>query len=272
MWVPSEWIVEAKGSCIGDPSAAGMVIIGKLTQASCDPSGQYPIPRQTVALVPSSRSYTDPPSLTVHGYRVYDGNRHGKTLRIVYDIPQLHVIIATRGTFGNRILESLAPSASKVALDPAYQAVPSNWHAVTEDGVSLSIPPAWLVATPPNLGCGGWLSSDPSRRPELLLIKPRLGVLNCPFILATAAEAAHDGVYLYLPPNNHFGPSPTGRPITTLQHGATTIAVYPDDSDPNALDLVVRKDGSSRTHVLKLGLGRDGRIAAGVLASIEATT
>jgi hypothetical protein len=57
-----------------------------------------------------------------------------------------------------------------------------------------------------------------------------------------------------------------------LQHGTTTIAIYAEDANPNVLNLFVHRAGSAITHVLTLGLGRDGRIAASVLASIRATT
>jgi len=57
-----------------------------------------------------------------------------------------------------------------------------------------------------------------------------------------------------------------------LHHGTTAIAVYIHATDPNALDLFVHRAGSNVTHVLTLGLGRDGRVAGGVLASIRATT
>jgi hypothetical protein len=57
-----------------------------------------------------------------------------------------------------------------------------------------------------------------------------------------------------------------------LQPVGTTITVYTDDGYLDALDLYVRTSGSKITHVLTVGLGRDGRVVGGVLASIRATT
>ncbi len=87
--------------------------------------------------------------------------------------------------------------------------------------------------------------------------------------LPQTAVDMHDGVYLYLSPNRQV---PTGHPIATLHHGTTTITVFADEYDPNALDLFVHHAGSNITHVLTLGLGRDGRVAGGVLASVRAVT
>ena len=170
------------------------------------------------------------------------------------------------GSLSRRILDTLAPSARTVALDPAYEKIPNGWHAVTENGVSLSIPPSWTIATP-NFFCASPVSDS-----TLLFVKPDIGVAPCPAPAPTPAAALKDGVTLYLPPHNRYAPSPTGQPIATVQHDKTTIAIYTETDDQNALDLFVRKTGSKVTHVLTLGLGRDGRVAGGVLASIRATT
>jgi len=171
-----------------------------------------------------------------------------------------------QGTVNERILDTLAPSARTVALVYMHRAVPVGWHAVTENGVSLSIPPSWTVATP-NFFCASPVSDS-----TLLLVKPNAGVAPCPAPPTTPAAALLDGLTLYLPPHNRYAPSPTGKSIATLQNGTTTIAIYAEAGDQNALDLFVRKAGSSITHVLSLGLGRDGRVAGGVLASIRAET
>jgi len=267
VWVPKDWILESKGACIGFPSAVGMISIGDLPQVGCDQSGQYPIPKEAVALIPSQAAPTGRPVLTVHGYRIYRGaplRAHG--IWNVYVVPQLGLQFAMQGTLSTDILHTLAPSARTVALDPAFQTVPKGWHAVSHNGVAVSIPPSWTVATP-NFFCASPVSDS-----TLLLVKPDVGVAPCPAPPATPAGALHDGVTLYLPPDNRYAPSPTGQPIGTLQPATTTIAIYPDVNGPNAVDLFVHRAGSNLTHVLALGLGRDGRIAAGVLGSIRADT
>jgi hypothetical protein len=171
-----------------------------------------------------------------------------------------------QGTMNERILDTLAPSARTVALVYMHHAVPDGWHAVTENGVSLSIPPSWTIATP-NFFCASPVSDS-----TLLLVRPNVGVAPCPAPAPTPTAALLDGLTLYLPPHNRYAPSPTGKPIATLRKGNTTIVIYAEASDQNAIDLFTRKAGSAITHDLSLGLGRDGRIAGGVLASIEATT
>ena len=185
---------------------------------------------------------------------------------VFYGVPKLAVQIATRGSLGLPILHTLAPSARAISLDPTFETVPADWRTFTHDGVSLRIPSSWPVVTPDAL-CGAPIGNS-----EVLLVKPNILFAPCPFEIPKAADAAHDAVALYLTPHNSNAPSPTGTPIERLQHSPTTITIYAEPGDPNALDLFVRKTGSKVTHVLTLGLGRDGRIAGGVLASFTATT
>ncbi|MGO9876018.1 MAG: hypothetical protein ACLPVY_19750 [Acidimicrobiia bacterium] len=265
VWVPSDWILETQGSCIGGASA-GMISTGKLPQANCTPASQWPIPTQAVGLVPSSQTSSGRQSFTVDGYGVYQRTTPASRWNY-YDVPQLGVQIATRGTLGRRILDTLAPSARTVALDPALETAPASWHAITEDSVALSIPPSWTVDTP-TFSCGSPFLADSA----FLLIKPHIEFAPCAFPPPTPVAALKDGASVFLPPNNPNAPSPTGQPVTTLQHGATTISVYAEVGDPDALDLFVHRTGSSITHVLTVGLGRDGRIAGGVIALIQAHT
>ena len=262
LFVPKAWTLEANGSCIGG-GFAGMISVGSLPNTSCDQTEQVATPDQAVALIPSAQPNNGQPSLVVHGYRVYDvvSNTPGWSF---FDVPQLGVRIATHGTLGTRIIETLAPSGRKVALNAAYEIVPDNWRTVDEDGMSLSIPRGWSVVTP------GALCGAPVGNSELLLIEPRVLFAPCPFKLPTAADAAHDAVALYLTSHNPNSPTPTGRAIAHLRYGATVTTIYPEVDDPNALDLFVHRAGSGTAHVLILGLGSDGRVAGGVLASLRA--
>ena len=133
--------------------------------------------------------------------------------------------------------------------------------------MSLSIPPTWPVSMP-NDYCGelGNISA-------LEVIGTYVATPNCGGSPLTAKDAAHDGTYLFVtPPYNGLAPRPTGQPLATLQHGPSTISIFAAQSDPNSLDLLVHNSGSKFTHALILGLGRDGRVAADVLGSVEATT
>jgi hypothetical protein len=60
------------------------------------------------------------------------------------------------------------------------------------------------------------------------------------------------------------------RPLAVLHHGETTISVNAEIGNPAVLDLVVRREPSGAIHFVRLGLGRNGRIAAAVLGSITA--
>ena len=273
VWVPSRWIPAAQGTCFTDAAYPGVVSIGGFPSTTCDHPGHIPIQRQEVVLIPTSQKHTGHPSLTVHGYPIYDAN--SAIRREVgwnfYDVPKLGVSIATRGTMGSRILGTLAPSARNVTLAFADEPAPNDWRAVDAGGVSLSVPRSWPVITPTGIECD-WQSVFPNGEPTLRLIKPHIETTpRCPPPSAFP-EDFHDGVYLYLPPDNRLAPRPSARPIATLRQRTTTIRVYADRGNPNALDLFVRRTGSPITHVLTLGLGRDGRIAGGVLASIRAVT
>jgi len=271
VWVPPDWVVladaQTKTTFCGS-SAPGLISIGSLPFVGCDQPYLLPIPQQEVALIPSSQKHTGQPSRTFHGYRIY--NVISSTAEwTLYDVPQLGVRIATHGTLGSRILQTLAPSVGTIALGLADDGVPSDWHTVTENGVSLSIPPSWDVITPTYFYCNGWPSDD------LVLVKPDLAVAACGaqfFTPPTPAGAFHEDLSLYLPPHNSQTPAPNGTRIGTVEHGSTETTIYTDVNDPNALDLFVRKTGSNITHDLTLGLGRDGRVAGGVLASMRAVT
>ena len=87
-----------------------------------------------------------------------------------------------------------------------------------------------------------------------------------------AADAVHESVALYLSASHNVNaPRPSGHPLATLRTSEQQIAIYAEPDDPNALDLFARHVGSPTTHALLLGLGRDGREAAGILASIHVT-
>ncbi len=268
LWVPDSWPIESQGVCIGGKSETGVVGIGQLPEAGCKPATEWPIPAQAVGLYPAPIHGT--PSVivsTVHGYDIYQASSpSGYNSWRFYDIAQLGVQIATHGTLGSRVLHTLAPSARAVALDPTYESVANAWHAVTEHGVSLSIPLSWGVATR-DVFCEG-----PVVVSELAFIQPNIESPRCLPRIPTAASTLIGGVSLYLPPHNPYAPNRHRHALATIPSGTTTITIYAEPNDPNVLDLFVRKTGSTITHVLTLGLGRDGRVAGGVIASIRAVT
>ena len=131
----------------------------------------------------------------------------------------------------------------------------------------MSIPRSWAMITPTLWSCDGWTGGAPA----LFIVTSAVNE-TCPDGVPPF-EALQDGTVLYAGSHNDHAPSPTAsRPIMVFHHDSTTITVYNDDSYLEALDLYVHRAGSNITHVLTVGLGRDGRVAGGVLASVRAVT
>jgi len=263
-----KWSFESRTSCVGGNGIGVVISIGILPNAACGERATF-LPEQGVALFTSSQSHKTGPSFTVHGYRFYRINSYTPNWTF-YDIPQLGTRIATHGTLGNRILDTIAPSSRKVALVTATEPIPNHWHALTKDGVSLSIPPSWLV-TRLDDSCGLF---DPNSEP--LLVPPNLA--SCPGMCVCGPTGPHaspqlqSGAILYETQHNIYAPTQTGHSIATLHHGPTTITIYDEVNSPPTLDLFVHKTGSNVTHILTLGLDQDGRIGGDILASIRAVT
>lgn len=271
VFVPGDWLVELPGTCVGGRVAPGIISLGQPLHGECDAVTRSPEPAQAVSLLP----WTYPPSGAlvgvVHGYRVYAGpSTREMGAPTAYEVPQLGVEIAMRGSLQRRILDTLAPSSRKVALAFAGAPVPRG-HAVTTDGVTVTIPTAWTVTTPTSLRCE-WLSPLAGSTPALRRIRPHVVLDYCPMIPAIAVRAPHDGLDLYVSPEGFAPPKTYQQPFVVLHRDATTISVSTEIGDASVLDLVVRRAGSSATHVLQLGLGRDGRVAGGILASLTATS
>ena len=266
VWVPAEWVVEATESCYGGVQG-GLVGLGRIANGYCQSASQSSLPADVVSLVPSTQKPARTPDRIVHGYRVFV--TYLKCLcpwRAQYEVPQLGVQIISRGDVADRIVATLAPSARAVALAFAAQPTPNTLRLVERDGVSLAIPRTWSVETAQGMPCNRTFGSAP----ELLRIPPDLGVPSCPFVFPTAATAAGDGIELYTAAQSP-APDRGGHAVVVLHHDATTITVY-EETGADALDLFVQKAGSPTTHVLTLGLGRDGRVAGRILATIAATT
>ena len=267
VFVPAVWNLSSQGGCFGG-AMSGIVSVGVMPMAGCSPADQYPVPENAVAIIPTS---VPPPAAEqptmVHGYRVFLAEKGG-LLWSVHVVPELGVKIEARGDLQEKILATLAPSARKVALESAEDATPAG-QAYAGDGLKMTIPSSWTVTLPPGYPCYGF--RDYPGAPELERIRPGIAVPSCPALFPTAATAVGDGMFLFTSAGA-FAPEPGRTPIAVLRHAETTIRVFAGSSYPNTLDLFVQRAGSSTVHVLTLGLGRDGRVAGGVLSSIEATS
>ena len=259
VFVPSTWFFEGPGVCIGGGSVKAMVRVGR-GAASCS----APALRDAVSLIPRPTGSTGRFVEAVHSYRVYEDPSRPDPSWTAYDVPQLGIELVLRGAQQSRILATLAPSAWRVALAFATQSAPSG-HVVEGDGIRVTIPASWPVVTPDMQPCGWAVAADGG--PELVRIRPDIGSPPCAPPPENAAYAVHDDVYLHTQPGVT---APAGRePLVVLHHGTTTIRAFTED--PAELDLYVQ-DGRAPAHEIEIGLGRDGRVAGGILASIEATS
>jgi hypothetical protein len=265
LWVSQHWDLDVGGGCFYDGRSVPAISTGALPKSGCKPADQ-PIPPKSVAIIPTTSRSVGSLYRMVHGYRIYRANVHKHPGRwSVYDVPQLGVRIAFRGSVQNGVLDTLAPSSRKVALEYAARPVLKSYRTVTENGVTLSIPAGWPETTTDHY-CGGLYSP-----PEVVHVVSSVGAFPCPAPVASLADAFQDGVVLY-PSSDYVPSSPLEPPTAVLRHGNTTVTVFDNKGyGGNGLELLVRRSGSKTAHALTLGLGRDGRIAGAVLASLRAT-
>jgi hypothetical protein len=266
LWVPAKWTLVFGDSCSGGTADTGVVSVGSTALAQCPRAST---PAQNAAALMDSTRRDAGAFRTVHGYRVFAVNA-SKAARTwsVYDVPQLRARIAVRGSFASRILATLAPSARSVALAFIDQPVPTTLRTVTRQGVRLSIPTEWTIAT-----SAPFCALGPGS--ELFLGHEGGGAPSCSPQLYPAADAALSGAYLLTYPRNSANATFRGRqPIVVLHHHTTTIQVFTEPQGYGAfgVDLFVHRARSSLTHFMSVDFGHDGRVAAGVIASIEATT
>ncbi len=263
LFVPADWIVSSRGSCEGG-AIAGLVSLGAIPPAGCKPSDQYPVPENAVAIIRSSDVPNPVQPALVHGYRVYVAEEFNP-LWLVRVVPELGMKIEVRGARRKRSSRRSRPRRRRSRCEFAVKPVPAG-QSYGGDGLSMTIPAAWKVQTP--LALCSWPVTF-NGGPALFRVRPNMISPSCPPMLPTAATAAHESALLYT--SRAFAPDAGTTPIVVLQHGQTTVRVFAGSGDTNTLDLFVQRAGSPTVHVLTIGLGRDGRVAGGVLASIEAT-
>jgi len=305
LWVPNTWTFGLAETCVDtgyDLVATAPPYIRNvgngvpgIPRDHCKARPQTPPDLQAVAFFPDT-----PPvagsgrDRDVHGYRIYRTHTATRTNPwTYYVVPQLHIQIATTGPLADRILETLAPSNREVADTPALQTPPTRWHTVTTSGVTVSVPSTWRVASlgaPPTApSTTGPTGAAPTltivKTFDLSTVSGMIGPQCCPpppppSTPEVRGLVPHDGATLYLDAiddgttegfdqqQSGFATVP-GRPIATLHHDDTTIRVWSEHWTTDTLDLFFSHDGSTTGHVIVLSLGRDGRVAAGVLASIR---
>jgi len=273
VWVPDNWTVEVNTQACRLPDRpANVGVVGLGTVDLACPSDVSSGSPQTVSLISLTASPTGPEVEVVHGYPIYRVRSTAGQTPHVYDVPDLGVQIALRGVLAGRILDTLAPSSQAVAIAFAIQPRPDTFRTVVSDGVSFAIPSRWTVATAPAVEC--YWPVSPNGAPEVIRVRPHIPIAGCPaYSSIPFALLPNDGMLLYTSPSSD-APRRGHRPIIVVHHDSTTITVYSGYGGVSfdTVNVFARYAGSKITHVLTVGLGRDGRTAGGILASIDANT
>jgi len=272
IWVPDSWTVLTNDQACALPDRPAVVGVVGLGTADLACPGQPYVLQQSVSLLPSSVLPTGPQYEVVHGYAIYKVTSPAGHTSHVYDVPALQMQIIVRGVVAARILDTLAPSSQEVAVAFAIQTPPNTFRTVVTDGVSLAMPSRWTITTAPVVEC--YWPVSPNGTPEVMRIRPHIPVGSCAaYSSVPFALVPNDGILLYTAPSSE-APRRGPRPIIVVRHDSTTVTVYPGHGGVSldTVDVFAHRDGSNITHVLTVGLGRDGRTAGGVVASIDAIT
>ena len=228
------------GNCAG--SAQGFI----QTDDSYDPS--CPNQPTIIKIDPLvSTGAAGRPTRTIHGYGLFAAG-HDR-----YAVPALHVLLTVKGADSNRVLSTLAPSSRTVAL--TYKgAPPHGWRVIKHAGVLLRVPSNWTLTDI----TGQPVCPNP-RLNATVLVGDGLPAGCGPdptLVLPLAGSAAISDAYR--------------RPVPSA---TTTVdpTYYDAPWSTTHLQLDVRVD-LDHDVAMTIGLGRDGRIGAAIIASVHAVT
>ena len=239
LWVPPTWRI-VFGNC--DAPAQGFVQTDNSYGQSCSNK------TTVIKLDPlTTTNFPGRPSETIHGYHLFAAAPN------VYAVPALHVTLTVKGADSSRVLSTLAPSSRTVAL--TYKgAAPHGWRAITHAGVILRVPSDWTL-------------NDISGQPV------------CPNPRLNATVLVGNGLPAGCPPDPTFvvpvagsaGISdalrrPVPSPTTTIDPTSYDAPWY-----STHLQLDVHVDLGHDVDIT-IGLGRDGRIGAAIVASVQPVT
>lgn len=238
VWAPPDWAV-VFGNC--EQRAAGFIE----TDVSHDHSCQRASPLVTFDALTTLTIHA-PPVEKINGYQLF------AVATDRYAIPDLHVMMTARGSTSQRVLATLGPSSRAVALH--YRAAPiANSRAVTHAGVIVTVPARWHVID---------ISGKPIACPD--------SRLNATVLVGNGTggpPGCAADVSFVTPPEGsvQIGDSGPLTSVTTIRNPAWFFAPWAT----LVLELSVRVD---QHHVVPIqtGLGRDGRVAASIIASIRA--
>jgi hypothetical protein len=276
IYVPADWKAARVGDCIG--TITGIVDIGELPQANCSAFLSLAYPTDGAALLLGPTSVKGTPVKTVHGLAVYGPDTTTDPAWAIYTVPALATKVAVRGAYADQLLDTLTLPASTVASVTAASMKPSTLARYTKSGkresfrstYQLTVPSNWHVIEP-DFGLCGPPRSD---QPELVKVDAGLPQPSCAQIPASASLLG-DGALLYWPgataADTSAGVNVSAQPIVTLRRSSAVVRAYTLDYDTGAL-LVSITVGRAQPRVMTLLLGRDGRVAGRILASIQSNS
>lgn len=132
-------------------------------------------------------------------------------------------------------------------------------HVEAFGSYRITVPKAWQESQPENALCE-WPAPG---TPQLLIVRPNLPVPSCG---GATAQTVNDGAILYWP--GTAAPEPaSSRPLLTLRPRTTAPSqVFAVAGEPD--QLLVRFREGATTFEIAVAVGRDGRVAGRVIASI----
>jgi hypothetical protein len=132
-------------------------------------------------------------------------------------------------------------------------------HVEAFGSYRITVPKSWDETQPDNALCE-W---PPPGTPQLLIVRPNLPVPSCAPVIT---RTVNDGAILFWP--GAAAPEPSSaRPLLTLRPQTTAPSqVFAVAGEPN--QLLVRFREGATTFDIAVAVGRNGRVAGRVIASI----
>jgi hypothetical protein len=133
-------------------------------------------------------------------------------------------------------------------------------HVEAFGSYRITVPGSWKVTQPDDALCDWPVSGTP----QLVILRPNLPVPSCG---AAPSRVVNDGVILFKPGAEPAESAALERPLLTLRRRTTAPSqVFAVPGHPRQL-LVKFREGA-QTFQIAIAVGRDGRVAGRVIASI----
>jgi hypothetical protein len=171
----------------------------------------------------------------------------------------LLLAISTQGETRTRRQVAIALTTARSMSPKAIRRYERSGHVEAFGSYRITVPKTWEQSQPDNALCG-WPTPG---TPQLLIVRPKLPEPSCG---GATAHTVNDGVILFW--SGAEAPEPASkrpllilRPRTTAPSQVFAVAGEPDQ-------LLVRFREGAATFEIAVAVGRDGRVAGRVIASI----